>query len=283
VKSIMYAGEGEPLLHKKINDIVLATKKAGIDISFTTNAVPMLSKFIQQSLPLTSWIKVSLNAGTAKTYADIHQTKSKDFETVVKNLKAAVNFRDANNHQCTIGVQSLLLPENANEMEALIKRCRDEIGLNYVVIKPYSQHLSSNTEKYKNIDYQHYLNLEEKLMPLSNEKFNVIFRGHTMKKHNTASHDYKTCFATPFFWAYIMANGDVSVCSAYLEDQRFTIGNINQQSFQAIWQSDLRKKNVEMMQNNYDISQCRLNCRMDEVNRYLDKLVNDSVPHVNFI
>ena len=49
VKSIMYAGEGEPLLHKKINDMVE-----------TTNATVVNAEFIDRSLPLTSWMKESI-------------------------------------------------------------------------------------------------------------------------------------------------------------------------------------------------------------------------------
>lgn len=284
VKSIMYAGEGEPLLHKKINDIVRATKDAGIDVSFTTNATVLNEAFIEQSLPLTSWLKVSFNAGTSATYAKIHQTRERDFDRVIDNLKRAVAYKKAHGLSCVIGMQSLLLPENAHEMETLALLCRDEIGLDYLVIKPYSQHLFSDTHVYENVDYSAYMEMATSLRKLNTENFQVVFRENTMKKYMAEdSARYKKCNATPFFWAYVMADGSVYGCSAYLLEKRFEYGNLNEQSFQAIWEGEQRKTNFQYVRNELDIKECRVNCRMDEVNRYLYQLRENSVPHVNFI
>ncbi|MBI5921865.1 MAG: radical SAM protein [Betaproteobacteria bacterium] len=284
VKSIMYAGEGEPLLHTRIIDIVHATKNAGIDVAFTSNAVAMNDRFIAEALPLTSWFKVSLNAGTAGTYAKIHRTDEKDFHRVVGNLKQAVVERSRTEFSCTLGAQILLLPENAGEIEMLARLCRDEIGLDYLVVKPYSQHLSSHTQLYKNIDYSVYLGLKDELDALSSDHFQVIFRDNTMRKHVSGNADrYSRCHATPFFWAYVMSSGAVYGCSAYLLDQRFAYGNLHEKTFRAIWEGDRRRENLKFIREHLDISDCRINCRMDEVNRYLDGVVSNKIPHVNFI
>ena len=284
VKSIMYAGEGEPLLHKKINKIVKATKDAGIDVSFTTNATVFNAEFIEQSLPLCSWIKVSINAGTAATYAHIHGTKEQDFSRVIGNLKRAVSAKKQRGLNCIIGAQSLLLPENAKEMETLARICRDEIGLDYLVIKPYSQHLFSETHLYEGIDYGSYIAMADTLKSLNTDDFHVVFRENTMKKYmQTENERYKKCNATPFFWAYVMADGSVYGCSAYLLDKRFEYGNINQASFREIWEGSRREANFHYIRNELNIQECRKNCRMDEVNRYLFNLREGLINHVNFI
>jgi radical SAM protein with 4Fe4S-binding SPASM domain len=284
VKAVMYAGEGEPLLHKRINDIVKATKEAGIDVAFTTNATVLNEAFIERSLPLTSWLKASLNAGTAKSYAAIHRTRERDFHKVVDNLKKAVAARDSAKLGCTLGAQLLLLPENVHEARALALLCRDEIGLDYLVIKPYSQHLFSETHRYEALQYDGFMSLGDDLRKLSNDRFELVFRAHTMKKYaEDMVQRYLKCYATPFVWGYVMADGSVYGCSAYLLDKRFEYGNLNDSTFGAIWQGERRREGFRYIGEELDIRECRRNCRMDEVNRYLFRLIDNPVPHINFI
>lgn len=284
VKSVMFAGEGEPMLHKEIDRMVLAAARAGIDTAMTTNATVLPDAFIEHALPHMSWIKASVNAGTASTYARIHRTKERDFELALTNLKRLAQARRERNLHCVLGAQILLLPENAGEVETLARICRDEIGLDYLVVKPYSQHLYSHTRLYESMTYQDYEGLADRLAALNTDAFNVVYRGNTMKKHDAGeTARYSQCSATPFFWAYVMATGAVYGCSAHLLDDRFDYGNLNEMSFRDIWEGEKRKANFHYVRDGLDIRQCRVNCRMDEVNRYLDRLRQHKVPHVNFI
>lgn len=282
VRSVMFAGEGEPLLHKRINDLVIAASRAGIDVSFTTNASLLPKNFCEEALPHVSWIKASVNAGTPETYARIHRTKPDMFDKVIATLSALAEAKRARGLKVTLGAQILLLPENAGEIRRLAELCRDRVGLDYLVVKPYSQHRFSLTHEYEGLEYSAFLGLEQTLKDLNTETFSLIFRSNTMRKY-TATDRYPRCYSVPFLWGYIMADGTVSGCSAYLLDKRFEYGNINEQTFQQIWHGDRRKESWRYVMNSLNIEECRKNCRMDEVNRYLYQLIDNRPPHVNFI
>ena len=281
VKSVMYAGEGEPLLHKDMAKITTHSAQEGIDVSFTTNGVMLNNAFVDEALESTSWIKVSLNGGDAQTYANIHRSKEKDFEKVFQNLEYAVKFRNEKKAKCAIGAQMVLIPENLDSAENLVKRGR-EIGLDYVVIKPYSQHLASHTHQYKEVDYQPMIELKEKLDAYATDDFNVVFRIAAMTRHLDGKKHYERCHATPYLWAYLMADGDLYGCSAFLKNEDFNYGNLNEKSFMDVWTGPKRQANFEQMKNGFDLSKCRHNCRMEVVNLHLEDLTNPP-EHVNFI
>lgn len=280
LKSIMYAGEGEPLLHKEIGDIILCTKKAGIDVAVTTNGVLLNKKLVDKTLGSIEWIKISINAGTKETYSKIHGTNPNDFDRVVDNLRYAVRARAENSYKTVIGMQLLLLPDNWQEVELLAEKAK-EIGLDYLVIKPYSQHLLGKSTEYKNVKYSDYSHLSCALEKFNDKKFNVIFRMDTMNKWDEGKHEYDQCLALPF-WSYIDAGGNVWGCSCFLGNERFYYGNINDDTFEAIWTGEKRKISLQWVNSELDTSQCRVNCRMDKINKYLWNLMHP-VEHVNFI
>jgi len=281
VKSIMFAGEGEPTLYKPLGDILDVCSEVGIDSSLTTNAVSMDGVSIDNYLKNCKWIKVSINAGDRETYSKVHQTKAADFDRVVANLTLAAKIKKEKGYECTVGSQMLLLPENVDTALTLAKTMRDA-GVDYLVIKPYTQSLYGTSRTYEGLTYENMMYLEKELQKLETSTFSVIFRANTMKKLEEKEQPYKKCYATPYFWSYIMADGSVYGCSAYLGNEKFAYGNINDNTFADIWESQKRKEGVSFVENDLDISMCRKNCRMDEVNRYLWNLKNPN-SHVNFI
>ena len=278
IKSIMFAGEGEPLIHRDLPEIIVHTKKAGIDVAITSNGVLLKPGITDTIINSVEWIKISINAGTAETYSKIHGTKEKDFYTVLSNIEYAVKVRNSNKSQCRIGMQILLIPENYDEVELLAEKAK-AMGVDYLVIKPYTHHYK-NSHKF-NIKYREFNFIEEKIKKYNTEKFNIIFRTKAMKKWDKHKRDYLQCNALPF-WSYIDSKGNVWGCSSYLLEERFRYGSIINHSFEEIWKSKKRRDSLKWVATSMNIKTCKMNCRMDEINIYLDKLKNPP-EHVNFI
>lgn len=278
VKAIVVAGEGEPLLNRSTPKFILQIKELGMDAAMSSNGVLFTEKVARECLPYLTWIRFSINAGTASTHQLIHGGRVDDFEIILANLKQAVALKQQSNWPVTLGVQMLLLPENVSEVVPFGKILK-EIGLDYLTVKPYSQHPKSINQAGAMVDYQHYLDIENQLNDFNGNGFQVYFRAKSMQKlHRTRC--YERCFGLPF-WAYIDSQGNIWACLAYVGDSKFCYGNLYEASFEEIWEGSKRAELMEYIKD-MDVSNCRELCRLDEINTYLDQLIQRH-PHVNFI
>lgn len=272
VKAIMFAGEGEPFLHPQIVEIADCAKRAGLDISITTNGHSATSDKLYQILPLLSWIKFSINGGTCISHAKLHGTSEESFDKVMENLEYAAKHKGT----CTVGVQSVILPEHEQNIVELAWKVKS-MGVDYYTIKPFTGH--PLRELNQSPHYSRQEELFEKLDKLSMKDFHIIIRQQAFQnlQHNR---DYTQCYGIDAM-TYIAATGDVYACSNFLGKQEYSYGNINKQAFKEIWWGERRQAVRERIQRT-KLADCRLICRLDPINQYLWKMKNPP-GHINFI
>lgn len=277
LKSIIYAGEGEPLLHKDAPDIINRTKALGIDAALSTNGVLLTPEVSADCLKSLTWIRFSTAGITDATYDKIQCGRPGDLGKVLANMQGAVQVKKEQKLNTTIGVQLLLLPDNKDEIVQMGKELR-KIGVDYFTIKPFSQHPQS--QQILEVDYQDMLSLEKEVKELETEDFKIYFRAHSMKKL-ACKRDYKHCWALPFM-VYIDAKGNLWPCIVFMGKEELKYGNLNEESFCTIWEGERRKEIVKYFMNMNLEENCRELCRLDEMNKYLDSLKHPGT-HVNFI
>ncbi len=277
LKSVICSGEGEPLLNKNMPDIANGIKACGVDVAMSSNGALFTKDKAEECLGAFTWIRFSVASMEGESYDKIQRGKLGDLEKVKENLTEAVGIKRDRKLKTTLGVQCLLLPDNMAQLPDMARQCR-EIGVDYLTIKPYSQHLHS--ENTFQIDYEAMLTLENEVKQYETDRFSVYFRANAMKKvHQEKS--YRQCLGLPFM-THIDAKGNVWPCVAHIGTKEFCYGNIYEQSFEEIWEGTRRQEILHQL-HKLDINKvCREACRLDEINRYLDDLKNPG-EHVNFI
>lgn len=282
VKSIMFAGEGEPLLHKDLPCIIKTAKESGMDVSVTTNGTVGNHEVWEEILSLLTWIRFSVDAGTPSTYAKIHNVSEDTFHKAVRNIHESVQIKDKYKIPVTIGVQFLIMHENYSTIEDALHLFSD-IKVDYFSLKPYSLHpqminkldIVYTTEMLKYIE--HVVDKYKK-----NTKMSIIFRKDSMKKYINKNKMFKHCHSLPF-WGYISSKGDFYTCSVFLNDERFKAGNIYEDDMHSILFGEKRRRSIKYGEKNLLIKdECRLNCRMAKINEFLEFLAKKP-QHINFI
>lgn len=279
VKSVLWAGEGEPLLHRDLDQLVATATESSIDNGVFSNAAALTEKNARAILPHLTFFRVSLNAGDAETYARVHQVRENQFDRVLENLERAVSLREREGWAVTIGLQLVMLPENLHTVERLA-RIGSELGVDYLSLKPFVQHPDQ-----QNRIWPESFRLEEidgvatSAESYRRPGYDVKVRRQSFLSYQARS--YKHCHGLPFF-AFILSDGNVYTCGPYYGNEEHRYGNIYESTFEDIWTSERTRRIQDHAACSLDVSKCMPNCRPDAANRFLSELKNPP-EHVNFI
>jgi len=275
VRSVMFGGEGEPLLHKDIATFIQKSKEYGMDVALTTNGIYFDKEKREEILPYLSWVKFSVDAGNAEVYSKVHGTKEQDFNRLINNIRGSVDLKKERNLEATIGTQFLVLSQSMGSAEELTREL-SQIKPDYLVLKPYSHHPLSNNDLA--VDSEEYNQLRDTVTKYSGDNFNVLFREATMERIQEGN-SYPECYGLPFI-SLIDSKGNILPCNLFYENNEFAYGNLYEKGFSEIWQGDKRKQVLQRLREK-GVKDCREGCRCDAGNRYLHRIRNPA-PHDNF-
>ena len=258
---ITIEGGGEPTMHPDFDTFIQACHERDIHIGLITNGTKRLNKNI---IPYFDYIRVSVDSSTPEEYK---MEKGVDyFNDVISNL----HFIRKYNKECTLGISYVLSRRNYQHLSQLIEVTKD-IGLNFI--------------RMRNVEENESLSLTPEMMEEVQKQINLYQRDKNVgivltKDTQTDQTDNKNypCIAHSLR-AMIVATGDVMMCSKRRHDP-ICLGNINEQDFKEIWNSDKRiETSKKLMQADSQVG-CAV-CRITKYNELFCNIIK--VKSKNFV
>lgn len=282
LRSILFAGTGEPLLNKDAPDIINDTKSMGVDIALSTNGVLFTEDIAKECMESISWIRFSTSAGTEATYKKIHCGKDGDLERVFANIYCASQIKRKYQLKTVLGVQIVMIPENEDEIVMLAQKIK-ELGADQFSVKSFAwQPLSASSVKGefdRETYYDGHAQIVQELESLNDENFRAVYRKNRMGKAKKGK-CYTECHAMPFH-ANIDSAGNVWPCCTLIGMEGMCFGNLYENTFEEIWQGKQRERIMRKIAE-MKLAECPPDCRLDDMNQYLHELKHPNA-HVNFI
>ena len=313
IQSLSWTGGGEPTQNPHLKEAINFIKKnSNIEMGMFTNGT-LLKRFdlFDTLVDSLSWVRVSIDAGKAKTYNELRVTNDKNnFDIMLNNVKKLIQLKKEKNSSIFIGVGFVVTKDNFNEVVDFAKLFKD-IDVNYCQFKPEIIQVERNGELDKakeQIGSDFWITKVatelEKAKEILGKKFecNSYKLEDLIKSPKDYGRNYKECLGSQF-QPCVGADGHVYVCTNHRGHKEYSYGNIEDKSFKDIW-SDMEKRSCVMNKiNNIEkFKNCSQLCKPHESNKILwtmkenqndeafnnemkikSKQLKDKILHHNFI
>ena len=294
VKGISFVSDGESTISPVFTDACKYGHELGLSMAVGTNAFVLTKNRLEDVMPYLTYLRVNFSAGEKKRYAEIMGVKESSYDRVCQNIRDMVEIKKKNNLKVTIGMQMVLMPEDADQIIPLAKLGK-ELRPDYAIIK----HCSDNEDGGLGVDYNAY----EKLYPLlreaeqySDETYKCVIKWSKIDDKGNNKRSYQRCYGAPFM-IQLSGSGLVAPCGGLFNEKykKFHIGNICDTRFKDMWKSERYWEVMNYLSSSKFNAQkmCASLCLQHKVNETLDNFVKgkgdlvqpdgDSPDHINFI
>ena len=274
VQSVTFTGGGEPLIHPYAAKIFATASELGLQWGLVTNGVLLKGKVADECAAHATFVRISLDAGSAATHQVTHGIRVPQFDDILRNLRALRRLSST----LTIGASFCVQPANAAEVyeaAALVKLH----GGNYLEVRPtfptdwrgdgWSAALSA--EQLATAIQQ----MAEARAALQDERFQVIGMVDRFDALAAPKKDYSACRIGPLT-TVVGADGRCWYCCVQRGQPGFDYGNVLEKSFAEVWQGH------PAVQRNIVLEKCP-RCRYDGLNQVLEQAFVKDGMHAAFV
>lgn len=124
VRGVEYTGGGEPTIHADCGRIFSYGLDLGLDAALVTNG-NHLPPTLDSALLRFQWIRFSIDAAHAESYARIRRISPRQFERTLANARRLIEKRNARESDCTIGAGFVVWRENWREVYDAVRIYKD--------------------------------------------------------------------------------------------------------------------------------------------------------------
>lgn len=250
-KWVYLQGWGEPLLNKNIWKMVALAKEKGVKVGFTTNGTLMGKEEIQQLIKhKVDLVSISVAGADTNTHDRLRCESS--FKEIITNIKNLVSLRSKYNLKLPrISLSYMLTRESINCLPDAIRIAATDIKADELFATNIDNVFNEQVNREKvftwgeNINLQ-YENIIAKAKVIA-QAYNLPVRLYPLKLQE----EEVVCELNPASFVFITSNGEVTPCvclgrscnkrifkDTALEVPLKSFGNINEESFLAIWNKE---------------------------------------------
>jgi MoaA/NifB/PqqE/SkfB family radical SAM enzyme len=271
VRAVEVTGGGEPTCHPQFLSLCDAITESGMDLGVVTNGSRWTDKHVQATQK-AKWVRFSIDAGKAETYAVAHGTQAAAFERV----REAVRSQVASSHAADqlVGVSFTVTVENYEEVVLAAENAKrdgaDNLRLGAVFQDAGSSYFAPFQERATA--------LCRAAESLTDGKFRVFncFEDR-VKDLKDGSPDYTQCHFQKLC-TYIGADLNVYRCCVLAYNHQGLLGSIKDRRFRYFWHSSETQAKL----NDFDARECP-RCMFNNKNCTIQYAVDSQPTHVNFL